>query len=138
MFPGFQKRLRSFSILLLSFIISASVVICPCPVSSSSEHHRDVAQKEEAHSHEEKTNNSHDESKHQGSKHACLCDNGTVAGYLTQAEKTPLKTDFLVAVLNQFQVSFPFSHSSTQFFHLTHSPPQKNRPLYITQLTLLI
>ncbi len=132
-----HKRFRSSFILLLSMVVSASVAICPCPPDFTADHHHAQA-KNEGHCHEAESNHEHNDTKHETSGHACLCDGGPINGYLAQGEKAPVKTDFLVAVLAQFQSGFAVVQPSFKPLGSTHSPPLISQPLYITHLTLLI
>lgn len=130
------KRFRSFFTLLLSVMISASVAVCYCPPATTASHQHS-AQKESSPCHEEKSHHDHDGG-HETSGHACLCDGGSINGYLNQAEKAPIKIDFLVAVLNQFQRGVLIEQPSFKLLQSTHSPPGESQRLYITHLILLI
>lgn len=140
MFSLTRKRFSSLFTLLLSILISASVAVCHCPPDFSPKHHKQAqTSQEEEHCHGENSHHQNSgDSKHEHSGHACLCSNDSAAGYLNQAEKAPLKTDFLVAVLNQFQRSFVIDQPSFELLRSTHSPPRGSQRLYITHLTLLI
>ncbi len=133
------KRSHSIFTFLLSLFISVSVAICPCSPDFSSLDHQH-AQSEKKHPCHQESNPEQDEAPHKNSNagHACLCDGGSASGDLTQAEKTPPKTDFLVAILSQFQIRFAVAQPTYQPLRSTHSPPLAKQPLYITHLTLLI
>lgn len=140
MFSLTRKRFSSLFAFLLSILISASIAICHCPPGFSPKHHQHAqANQGEGHCHGEKSHHQDsDDSKHGHSDRACLCSNDSTNGYLNQAEKAPVKTDFLAAVLNQFQRGFVIDRPSFKLFRSTHSPPRESQRLYITHLTLLI
>lgn len=140
MFSSPYKRSHSVLTFLLSLVIAVSVAICPCPPDSSSGHHQHAQSAKEKHPCHQESSHEQDEAPHKASNegHACLCDGDSPNGYLTQAEKAPLKTDFLVAVLSQFQIGFAVAQPTFQPLRSTHSPPLTKQPLYITHLTLLI
>ena len=131
MFSLSYKRLRSIFTFCLSLMLCVAVAICHCPPQTAKADHPC----HETANHEHDGGDSHENSK---GGHACLCDGGSITGYLVQAEKAPLKTDFLVAVLNPFQIGFEIAQSLFQSLRSTHSPPLPSQPLYITHLTLLI
>ena len=133
-----KKKSRSALTFLLSLMVAVSIAVCHCPPDFSSENHQHAQAVQDKHCHAEKSQHQNDDAKHEHSGHACLCSNDSVNGYLNQAETAPLKTDFLVAVLNQFQRSSVIGQPAFELLRSTHSPPSISQPLYITHLTLLI
>ncbi|MBX7149554.1 hypothetical protein K1X76_10790 [bacterium] len=132
MFNLASKKFRLFFTLLLSTSVSASLALCHCPTTSVSNHHQSTS------CHENQSGHHHEENEHQSQGHACLCDDGPISGYLTEAEKAPVKADFLFAVLVSSSETALISQPNFKQVRLTHSPPGEIRPLYITQSSLLI
>lgn len=134
-----KKNFRTCFSTFLCLAISIGIAVCHCPLNFSSEHnHHPIKADNKDPYHEESPDHQHGGTNHENPGHTCLCHGDSISGYLTQGEKVSVKTDFLVASLDQLQNGFLIDESAFKSFRLTHSPPHKNQLVYITNLTFLI